>query len=517
MFKKINLKLLYLFLILFSDKSLSITCADLDGAYVASQETTPRYLGFFGNQFSLESIQNTFGTYGNSYNLYSVRNTFGTYGSEFSTYSISNQFTTLPPIIYKHETVIGYLTNNSFISGGISLDTIDTSCSFFQTSPWDNPSPISGITYVPTETTITLAWSGGLGATSFAVYQCSFNDCTNSDFLGFSYSRVTTINNLASDSGYTFQIFGLNSGSFAAGIGVPGVVNAFTLESTLDDISPPEITLKGDSIIYINVFETYVDPGLIATDNVDTTIQTYVSGEVDTTIIGAYDLLYAATDSSDNTSFASRTVVVEDKIPPMINLLGDEIIIINQYDEFIDPGISLSDNYDEAPSLSTSGNVDSSVVGQYEITYEVVDSSGNASSVTRSVIVEENDIDSVDDEENSDYSWDFDDDGKGDALTDGLMLLRYAFNLRGTALTAGAISADSSLTPAQVEDNVAEAALSFADIDDNENIDALTDGLLLLRYLFNLRDEALIAGAIAGDAKRLTAAEIETYIQSYMP
>ena len=114
-------------------------------------------------------------------------------------------------------------------------------------------------------------------------------------------------------------------------------------------------------------------------------------------------------------------------------------------------------------------------------------------------------------------SWDFDEDGKADALTDGLMLLRYTFNLRDTALTAGAISADSPLTPAEVEANVAEAASSFADIDGSGNIDALTDGLLLLRYLFNLRDDALIAGAIAGGAERSTSADVEAYIISLMP
>ena len=114
-------------------------------------------------------------------------------------------------------------------------------------------------------------------------------------------------------------------------------------------------------------------------------------------------------------------------------------------------------------------------------------------------------------------SWDFDKDGKADALTDGLMLLRYTFNLRGDALTAGAISSDSTLSAAEVEANVADASTSFADIDGSGNVDALTDGLLLLRYLFNLRGDALIAGAIAGGAERSSAADVEAYIISLMP
>ena len=114
-------------------------------------------------------------------------------------------------------------------------------------------------------------------------------------------------------------------------------------------------------------------------------------------------------------------------------------------------------------------------------------------------------------------SWDFDEDGKADALTDGLMLLRYTFNLTGASLTAGAVSSDSPLTHAEVEANVAEAASSFADIDGNGEVDALTDGLLLLRYLFNLTGDSLVAGAIGAGAERSSAADVEAYIISLMP
>ena len=41
----------------------ALTCSDLDGAYVYSQESTPKYLGFFGSAYATESIMNTYGTY----------------------------------------------------------------------------------------------------------------------------------------------------------------------------------------------------------------------------------------------------------------------------------------------------------------------------------------------------------------------------------------------------------------------------------------------------------------------
>ena len=114
-------------------------------------------------------------------------------------------------------------------------------------------------------------------------------------------------------------------------------------------------------------------------------------------------------------------------------------------------------------------------------------------------------------------TWDFDQNGDVDALTDGLMLLRYTFGLRGDDLIEGAIAANSDLSVYQVEANLADSTTDLADIDGNGSVDALTDGLMLLRYLFGLRGDPLISGATALGADRSSASDIETYIQSKMP
>jgi hypothetical protein len=115
------------------------------------------------------------------------------------------------------------------------------------------------------------------------------------------------------------------------------------------------------------------------------------------------------------------------------------------------------------------------------------------------------------------FSWDFDHDGNADALTDGLLLLRYAFGVSGDALVASAISESSPLSPEQVQENVAASTTSFSDIDDSGNVDALTDGLLLLRYLFGLTGDALISSAVAENATRSSSSDIQGYIESKMP
>jgi len=112
-------------------------------------------------------------------------------------------------------------------------------------------------------------------------------------------------------------------------------------------------------------------------------------------------------------------------------------------------------------------------------------------------------------------SWDLDGNDNVDALTDGLLLLRHAFELTGESLTVGAVASDSPLNLAEVESRIV-AVNTIADIDGNGQIDALTDALILLRYLFGLREESLIAGAVANNASRSTSNTIEQYIVDHM-
>jgi len=55
------------------------------------------------------------------------------------------------------------------------------------------------------------------------------------------------------------------------------------------------------------------------------------------------------------------------------------------------------------------------------------------------------------------------------------------------------------------------------DVDDNGDVDALTDGLLILRYMFGYGGDALINGAIAEGATRTSSAEIEAYLEALIP
>ena len=114
------------------------------------------------------------------------------------------------------------------------------------------------------------------------------------------------------------------------------------------------------------------------------------------------------------------------------------------------------------------------------------------------------------------YTWDMDGNGEADALTDGLLMLRYSFGLRNESLTADAISPNSAMSASEVETRIAMMSV-ITDIDGNTEVDALTDGLLLLRYLFGLRNDSLISDVIGSGASRTSSVDVTAYLDSKMP
>jgi len=99
-----------------------------------------------------------------------------------------------------------------------------------------------------------------------------------------------------------------------------------------------------------------------------------------------------------------------------------------------------------------------------------------------------------------------------DALTDGLLLLRYMFELSGEPLIHGVV-ADNAVysSSSEIEQRISDLG-DRVDIDDDGRVDALTDGLLILRYLFELSGDPLISGVVSDGANRTQSADIEAYL-----
>ena len=114
------------------------------------------------------------------------------------------------------------------------------------------------------------------------------------------------------------------------------------------------------------------------------------------------------------------------------------------------------------------------------------------------------------------FSLDIDQNGTYSPLSDGLLLIRYLFGFRGSSLTQGAVDLDSLEMTAEELELLIEQNLSVLDIDGDGVTSALTDGLLVIRYLFGFSGEALTNGALGSGAGR-DASEIQDYLESISP
>ena len=114
-------------------------------------------------------------------------------------------------------------------------------------------------------------------------------------------------------------------------------------------------------------------------------------------------------------------------------------------------------------------------------------------------------------------SLDIDGNGQYDALTDGLLLLRGMFLLSGDSLISDAVASDAVYKTSDEVASRIDMLGDLVDIDGNGSVDALTDGLVILRYLFNLRGDVLINDVIASDATVKAAEDVEAKIEALIP
>ncbi len=105
-----------------------------------------------------------------------------------------------------------------------------------------------------------------------------------------------------------------------------------------------------------------------------------------------------------------------------------------------------------------------------------------------------------------------------DALTDGLLILRYLNGSRGDTLINGALSASATRkTATEIETYIGTTLNSVLDVDSNGSKEPLFDGLLLIRHLFGFQGNALISSAVGSAATRSDATAIKTYLNTLMP
>lgn len=154
--------------------------------------------------------------------------------------------------------------------------------------------------------------------------------------------------------------------------------------------------LIGPSTLYVDVNTEYIEYGVKVINSKGVDISSLVkidSSMVNMNELGEYKVRYEL-EVDDNLEYIYRDIIVIDKTSPEITLKGDKTVYVILNGVYYEEGYVVSDNYDTdlLDKVSVSGNVDTKNVGEYEIIYTVVDSSGNKGESVRKVYVIEPEI-----------------------------------------------------------------------------------------------------------------------------
>jgi len=162
------------------------------------------------------------------------------------------------------------------------------------------------------------------------------------------------------------------------------------------DQTAPVISLVGSNPQIVQFGADYVELGATAVDNVDGDLSSSIvinADLVNTGSVDTYTVYYDVTDSAGNSaSQVTRTVNVVDSESPVISLVGDNPQLIYLGGGYTELGATATDNVDgdiSANIVIDSSAVNADAVGNYTVTYDVSDASGNsATQVVRDVSVE---------------------------------------------------------------------------------------------------------------------------------
>lgn len=182
-----------------------------------------------------------------------------------------------------------------------------------------------------------------------------------------------------------------NDNNVPCGINSVGEFEDYALEIIVDT-EAPVITLLGSDTVYVEQWYSYVEPGFSAQDNVDGNITTWMTltNNFDSSFVGTYFATYNVTDSANNSASVTRTIIVTDDVtPPSITLNGNAVDQVTVNTAYFDSSAVAIDYFNRniSSSIIITNNVDLSVVGSYQIIYDVTDGGGNSAQAIRTVNV----------------------------------------------------------------------------------------------------------------------------------
>jgi PKD repeat protein len=175
-----------------------------------------------------------------------------------------------------------------------------------------------------------------------------------------------------------------NSTQFNSVYSVIGMFKDFNVTIKQDNVKPEINFISNGSgvlpiIVRTEINRTFVDPWVIATDNIEGDISNRVQtiSTLDTANIGVYNVKYFVTDYSGNTSDTLyRTVIVElNSTGPVLVLTPPLVYTVEVGINPAEPGFTALDNNGNNinPNVITTTNLNINKVGDYIKTYSITD------------------------------------------------------------------------------------------------------------------------------------------------
>ena len=152
------------------------------------------------------------------------------------------------------------------------------------------------------------------------------------------------------------------------------------------------ITLSGDDPLYVELGDTYQDPGATAVYKgtllhfSDREVPVIVDHNINNRVCGTYEVTYHA-EYDDLETTAKRMVIIPDRTPPVLTL-DNAVDVVRKGDEWVDSFTAIDDqDGDITANVEILGEVNMRRDGKYQLSYRVQDSAGNEATAERTVIV----------------------------------------------------------------------------------------------------------------------------------
>lgn len=161
----------------------------------------------------------------------------------------------------------------------------------------------------------------------------------------------------------------------------------------LPDTAPPRIGSIVPEPISVDVGSPrgVLSSGLYASDDRDGRVEIVCEGtDAALGTLGEYDVRCYACDSAGNCSQTTRRILVVDRAPPQIRLLGPDPLEVEVWSDLValDPRVEALDAYEgTVVAVPDYSNVNQDVLGDYSVVYRACDSSGNCAQISRAVEV----------------------------------------------------------------------------------------------------------------------------------